>query len=85
MDKMKITSSDSKGKLERSGKGFIIYLVFNAKARLQKYKKARYAIVNVSKKDLSKIIRGFDKFDKLPYDKKRHRCDPTHSYLYLAR
>ena len=36
-----------------------------------KYKKARYATVNVSKKDLSKIIRKFEKIEKLPYDKKR--------------
>ena len=54
---MKITSSESKEKLERSGKGFITSLGFKAKVRPQKYKKERYAIGNVSKKDLSKIIR----------------------------
>ena len=32
-------------------------LGFKAKVRPQKYKKARYAIRNVSKKDLFKIIR----------------------------
>ena len=57
MDNMKITSSESKGKLEISGKGLITYLVFKAKVRSQKYKKARCAIGNVSKKDLSKIIK----------------------------
>ena len=36
MDKMKIKSSESKGKLERSGKGLITSLGFNTKARLQK-------------------------------------------------
>ena len=56
LDKMKITSSESKWKLERSGKGLITSLGFKAKVRPQKYKKARYAIVNVSKKNLSKII-----------------------------
>ena len=60
MDKMKITSSESKEKLERSGKGFITSLGFKAKVRPHKYKEARYAIVNVSKKYLSKIIREFD-------------------------
>ena len=67
LDKMKTTSSESKIKLERSWKGFITSLGFNTEVRTEKYKKARYAIVNVSKKDLSKIIREFDKFEKLPH------------------
>ena len=33
LDKMKITSSESKGKLERSGKGLITYLGFKTKVR----------------------------------------------------
>ena len=57
LENMKITSSDSKEKLEISGKGLITNLVFKAKVRPHKYKKSRYAIVNVSKKDFSKIIR----------------------------
>ena len=57
MDKMKITYSESKGKFERSGKGFITSLGFKSKARSQKYKKSRYAIENVIKKYLSKIIK----------------------------
>ena len=36
MYKMKITSSESNGKLERSGKGLITSLVFKTKARSQK-------------------------------------------------
>ena len=48
MYKMKITSSESKEKLERSGKGLITSLGFNTKVGSQKYKKARYAIGNVS-------------------------------------
>ena len=63
----------------------IISLGFKAKSRPQKYKKARYAIGNVSKKDLSKIIREFEKFKKLPYEKKRPKHEPTDSYFYLAR
>ena len=84
-DKMKVTYSESKGKLERSGKGLITSLGFKAKIRLQKCKKARYAIVNVSKKDFSNIIREFEKFEKLPYEKKRPTHEPTDSYSYLAR
>ena len=63
LDKMKIKSSELKGKLERSGKGLITSLGFKTKARLHKCKKVRYAIGNFSKKDLSKVIREFDKFD----------------------
>ena len=85
LDKMKITSSESKVKLERSGKGLITSLGFKGKVRPQKCKKARYAIGNVSKKYFSKIIREFEKFDKLPYEKKMPKHDSTDSYFYLAR
>ena len=73
LDKMKITSSESKGKLERSGKGLIISLDLNTKTRSNKYKKARYAIGNFSKKYLVKITN------------KRPKNEPTDSYFYLAR
>ena len=46
-------------------------LGFKAKVRPHKYKKARYAIRNVSKKYLSKIIWRFEKFERLHYEKKR--------------
>ena len=85
LDKMKITSSESKVKLERSGKGLITSLGFQAKARSQKYKKARYAIVNVIEKDISKIIREFEKFEKLLYENKRPKFEPTESYFQLSR
>ena len=60
-------------------------LCLNSKVRPQKYKKARYAIVNVSEKELSKIIREFEKFEKLPYEKNRPKHELTDIYLYLAR
>ena len=84
LDKMKITSSESKGKLEISVKGFITSLGFKIKVRPQEYKKARYAIGNVSKKDLSKIIKEFEKIGKLPYEKKRPKQEPTPSYFCLV-
>ena len=84
-DKMKTTSSESKGNLGRSGKGLLTALVLKTNARSEKYKKARYAIVNVSKKDLFKIIKEFEIFDKLPYEKKRPNNEPTHIYFHLAR
>ena len=85
MDKMNVTSSESKIKLERSGKGLITSVDFKTKARSQKYKKARYAIKNVSDKNISNIIREFDKFEKIPYEKKRPKHEPAESYFHLAR
>ena len=41
LDKMKITSSESKGELERSGKGLIKSLGFKTKSRSQKYQKGK--------------------------------------------
>ena len=79
VEKIKTTSSESKGKLERSGKRLVTSLGFNTKVRLQKYKKARYAIGNVSEKDLLKIIKEFEEIDKLPYKKKRPKHEPTDS------
>ena len=62
LEKMKITSSESKDNLGRSGEGLITYLVIKSKVGKHKYKKARYAIGNVSKKECSKIIRKFEKY-----------------------
>ena len=82
---MKTTSSESKVKLERSGKGLVTSLGFKTKVRSQKYKKLRYAIGNVSKKDLSNIIMEFEKFDKLPSEKNRSKHEHTNRYFYLTR
>ena len=60
-------------------------LAFKTNVRSPKYKNARYAIGNVSEKDLSKIIKEFEKIGKLPYDKKRPRHEPTTSYFHLVR
>ena len=56
---MRITSSDPKDNFIISGKGLINSLGLKAKARPNNYKKKRYTIVNISKKDLSNIIREF--------------------------
>ena len=61
LNKMETTSSDSKGKLGRSGKGLVTNLALKNKVSSKKYKKARYAIGNVSMKDLSNIIKDFEK------------------------
>ena len=64
LNKMETTSSESKVELGRSGKGLVTYLALKTKARSKKYKKARYAIGNVSMKDLSNTIREFEKFSR---------------------
>ena len=61
LEKMIITYSESKFKLETSWKGLIPSLGLKVKTRSKKYKKARFSIVNVSKKEFSKIIREFEK------------------------
>ena len=63
----------------------ITSLVFKTKAGSQKYKKSRYAIRNVSEKYLSKIIKEFEKIEKLPYEKNRPKNEPTDSYFHIAR
>ena len=79
--KMIITSSESKLNLGISGKGLIASLGRKFKTRPKKYKKVRYAIKNFSKKDLSKIIREFEKLPYESYEKKRPKHEPTDSYF----
>ena len=52
--------------------------------RPKKCKKTRYAIGNVSMKDLSKIIRGVEKLPYKRYERRRSKHDTTDSYFYLA-
>ena len=85
LNKMETTSSESKEKFERSGKGLVTALAFKTKARPKKYKKARYAIIKVGEKDISNIIKKFEKIEKLPYEKKRSKNEATQRYFRLAR
>ena len=84
-DNMKMTYSESKDNSGRSGKGLITSLGLKTKVRPHKCKKERYVIINVSKKDLSNIIREFEKLPYEGYDNKRPKHEPTDSYFYLAR
>ena len=79
LDKMKITSSNPKDNLGISGKGLITSMSIKAKARPKKYKKARYAIVNINMKDLSMIIRKFEKLPYKSYEKRRPKHKRTES------
>ena len=64
LNKTETTSSDSKGQLGKSGKGLVTALAIKTIARSKKYKMARYAIGNVSMKDLSNIIKEFEKLSR---------------------
>ena len=79
---MKITTSYSKDDLVRSGKWLITSLGIKSKLRSYKCKKARYAIENISKKDLSKIIREFKNLPYESYEKNRPKHKPTDSYFF---
>ena len=59
LDNMKITSSEPKYYLVRTGKGFINYLVLKTTGWSKKNKKTRYEITNVSLKEIYKIIKEF--------------------------
>ena len=85
LNEMETTSSESRGKLERSGKELVTALDFKTKVRSSKYKKARYATGNVIEKELSKIIKEFEKIRKLPFEKRIPKHEPTHSYFHLVR
>ena len=84
LDKIETTSSESKVKMEVSGKWLVTALSLKTKARSKKYKKSRYAIRNVSMKDLSNKIKEFEKFVKVPHLKKTPKHEPTLSYLHLV-
>ena len=72
-------------KIGKIRKGVDYLSRFQGQSKVEKIKKARYAIVNVSNKDFSKIMKEFEKFEKLNYEKKRPKHEPTDSYFYLAR
>ena len=53
-------------------------------SKVEKYKKARYAIGNVSMKDLSNKIKEFEKIVKVPYLKRTPKHEPTPSYFHIV-
>ena len=63
--------------MEGSGKWLVTALALKTKARSEKYKKARYAIGNVSMKDLSNKIKEYEKDFKVPYLEKTPKHEPT--------
>ena len=59
-------------------------LDLKTKARSTKYKKARYAIGNVSMKDHSNKIKEFEKIVKAPHLKRTPKHEHTLSYFHLV-
>ena len=51
---------------------------------VQREKKARYTITNVSMKEISNIIKYFEKLPYKGYVWKRPKHEPTDSYFYLT-
>ena len=84
LDKMETTSPESKVKMEVSGKWLVTALVLKTKARSKIYKKARYAIWNVSMKDLSNKIKEFENIFKVPHLKSKPKHEPTLIYFHLV-
>ena len=70
LDKIETTSSESKVKTKGSGKYLETALALKTKEMSIKYEKARYAIRNVSMKDLSNKVKEFEKCVKVPHLKK---------------
>ena len=84
LDNMKITSLEPKYYLVISGKGLINYLGLKTIRRPKKNKKARYAITNVSLKDIYRIIKEFEKLPYEGYIRKRSKHVLTNNYFYLT-
>ena len=82
---MKIISSEPKDYLGRSVKGLTTSLVINTNGRSKKKKKERYTITNVSMKDVSKIIKEFEKLPYKGFVQKRPKHEPTDSDFYFSR
>ena len=85
LEKMKITSSEPRDYLGRSGKGLVTCLGINYIRWSKKIKKARFSITNVSFKDISNIIKEFENLSHEGYVRKRPKNMPTNIYLYLSR
>ena len=81
LENMKITTSDQKYYLGRSGKELITSLSLRTIRRSKKKKKARHAITYIRRKDISKIIKEFEKLPYEVYVQKRSKHEPTEGYF----
>ena len=79
---MKITSSEPKYYLGRSGKELIASLGLNTIGRSKEKEKARYDITNVSMKDISNIIDNYEILAYKGYVRKRTKHEPIEILFY---
>ena len=84
LNRMKIISLEPKYYLGISGKGLITSLGLKIIRRSKIFKKARFAITEVSIKDISKIIKEFKDVHYEGYASKCYKHITTDSYFYLA-
>ena len=85
LNNMETTYSESKVILGRSGQRLVTDLDFKTKVKFAEIKKARYAIGNTIKKDLSNNIKKIEKIGKVPYVKRIPKHEPTSSYYHIVR
>ena len=81
LDKMKITSSEPKDYLGRSVKGLITSLGIKTIGRSNRNKNSRYAINNVIMRDLSKIVKEFERLPYKGYVRNRPKHETTNIYF----
>ena len=85
LDKIETTYSESKEKLERSGKEVGNRFGFQDQRKVTKILKGKVCHRKWSEKDIYRIIRKFEKCEKLPNEKNRPKQKPTERYFYLSR
>ena len=81
LENMKITSSEPKCYFGRSEKKFITSLGLKTIIRSKKRSKSRYAITNVSLKNILKVIKESEDFTSEGYVRERSKHEPTKSYF----
>ena len=82
LNNMETTSSESKEKLERSGKVLVTALAFKTKVRSTKYK--RLSSEMSVRRTFLRLLGSLRNLIKLPYKKKRPKHEPTDSYFHLT-
>ena len=81
LDKMRIKSSETKDNFGKIREGVDYLSGSQGQKQVQINKKSRYAIRNIIMKELSKIIREFEKSPYKSYESRRPKHDPTDSYF----
>ena len=86
MKKIKTTSSESKVKVGRSGKGLVTALVFKTKVRFHQNTKRQGKPSEMSaRRTFQRLSKNLRKFGKVTYVKRIPKHEPTSSYFHLVR